>query len=314
MVPIWKFYYIDLSSYGSPVTYRVTTGGEEIFRGDAYERPDGRNEICINDICAAYLRQTLPTDFDTAGGVFGPADVSAAFSVDVLVDDAWTPADSVTFAYDWSYDEGWNVGTMGMNLPIRDTIDARLPLVVTLPAAGQATVLADDTAIVLTFASAGNGVIRAGSFAGAASVTAFGRRYPVRSGCGRYALLYVNAFGGWDIIAMERGSVQSDASSRSTAQRTYDNRTPQARQTVTYRNDIARSWRLSTGPLSDAESERFHHLAGSVDVYLYDIETAVFTPVTVADGSVDVQTYRNQGRRFADYTITVREARSRERR
>lgn len=318
MVPIWKDYSVDLSSYGDAVTWRVVTGGSEIFRGVAEARPDGTNAVVLNDICADYLRQTLPASFATTG-VFSPADVAAGFTVQRDDNGVWTDVETVTFAMDWSYDDGWDVETLGLNFPVRKTLDSRLPLIVGNAAAETVTLSRTTTGgtvvpVALVFAAPGNVVVSASTLRASSQVSLRSRIYPVAEGCGRYALAYVNAFGGWDLMTMDRGGLMSDQITRNTAKRTYDNADPAARGTVNYRNDIARSWRLGTGPLTDDESERMHHLIESTQVFLIDIPAGAWIPVTVSDAGWDCKTYRNQGRRLFDYTVTVAEARNRERR
>ena len=145
-------------------------------------------------------------------------------------------------------------------------------------------------------------------YVGLESVTVAGKVYKVVPACHRYALLYVNAFGGWDTLYLEGLSKEVDRYTRNTMKQRYDNAARSARGTVEYVNEVARSWSLRTGWLSDDEAGRMHHVLGSVCVYLYDIIGESLIPVVILDQECEYKTYRGNGGQMIAYTLEVEQA------
>lgn len=334
MHPIWKDYTIDLSAYGSPVTWRLLVGADEVFRGEATARPDGTNDVRINDILAPLLAQQLPPDWETAGAAsYPPVVLTAVAQYSADAGETWTQVASETFVMDWSYEPLIDVATAGMNAPIQRVFDPAFPLVFSRAVAGDVTILFDatdgdfnddynadffigqDATLSYNLAGAGNVVLPGGTIAGRGFLSFTGHHLAVEAGCARYALYYVNAFGGWDAFIIRSAAVQeADALTRSEHRQRYDNRVTTARGRVNYRNDIAKRWTFRTGTLSDGEAARMYHLLESTRVYLYDRTTAEFTPVVLTGDEVTFKTYRSEGRSLVSYTITADEARDRQRR
>ena len=141
-----------------------------------------------------------------------------------------------------------------------------------------------------------------------------GAMYSFADTCARYALYYVNAYGGWDTLVMDGIDEERDGLTRHEASRVYDNTDMQNRGTVNYVNEIQKSWTLRTGYLTDEQAGRMHHLLNSVQVYLYEMESGSFLPVVLTGTSTEYKTYRNQGRKLVSYEIQVRLAQDRIRR
>lgn len=148
----------------------------------------------------------------------------------------------------------------------------------------------------------------------AIEVQSTGATYRFVDTCTRYALYYVNAYGGWDTLVMDGTDMERDELTRHEASRVYDNTDRQNRGTVNHVNDVQKSWKLHTGYLTDEQSGRMHHLLNSVQVYLYDMEEDAFLPVVLTGTSTEYKTYRNQGRRLVSYEIQARLAQDRIRR
>lgn len=51
-----------------------------------------------------------------------------------------------------------------------------------------------------------------------------------------------------------------------------------------------------------------HHLIESTMVYLYDIAADEIYPVVIDENSLTYKTYKNQERKFFNYTFKVRES------
>ena len=148
----------------------------------------------------------------------------------------------------------------------------------------------------------------------AIEVQSTGATYRFVDTCARYALYYVNAYGGWDTLVMDGTDMEQDELTRHEATRVYDNNSIQNRGTVNHVNEIQKSWTLHTGYLTDEQSGRMHHLLNSVQVYLYDMESGTFVPVVLDGTTTEYRTYRNQGRRLVSYEVRARLAQTRMRR
>lgn len=148
----------------------------------------------------------------------------------------------------------------------------------------------------------------------AIEVQSTGATYRFVDTCARYALYYVNAYGGWDMLMMDGLDEERDELTRHEATRVYDNGNAANRGTVNYVNEIQKSWTLRTGYLTDEQAGRMHHLLNSTQVYLYDISSAAFTPVVLSGTTTEYRTYRNQGRKLVSYEVEARLAQERMRR
>ena len=85
--------------------------------------------------------------------------------------------------------------------------------------------------------------------------------------------------------------------------RSYDN-TKKGFGYTTYMNSYDTVWTLSTGWLSDEESERFaKHVMGSTQVWLQDIERGVTYPVYMLDTSTEYKKY--DGKTLICYTVKL---------
>jgi hypothetical protein len=126
--------------------------------------------------------------------------------------------------------------------------------------------------------------------------------------CGRYALLYQNAYGGWDSFLIEGTVYKTGSYTQNTYSKAYDNNTLD-RETWNYANEITYSYNCTTGWLSDEESARLaKHLLPSPDIYLQDIQENTLTPVTMVPQNYKFKTYQNEGKKMVNYTFTLKES------
>lgn len=335
--PIWKDYNVTLSS--DPVTrYRIMTGAAQVFEGVAYRRPgESDNVIRINDICADYLTHAVPA---LSQAEFTALTFPLTFDVetwDPLLE-TWDLADSVEFLNDWSYDYLYDVDADGMAFPVNALLDPSMwitftaynvnditavltfqdgtTMTVTIPLAISPdfnSSFNDDFAISVGSAGSGTAVFNLGAWSGVASVEINGVTYTVESDCThRFALYYLNAFGGWDFLLIRGASVEADDVDRKTFRRNYDNADIRNRGTDNYVNIIGKRYTLHTGWLNDDQSSRMHHLLNSPDVYLYDIGLGQMVPVVVKNSVTDYK--RTPVVKAIDYAIEVEVAQERMRR
>lgn len=344
-VPIWKDKIIDL---GFPsVQFRIYDWDNSVslYDGVAYARPGEETaKVRVNDICADFLENTLPTLQD--GDVTGIA--MKRFGVQVkFPGQAWQPLEDVTFFNDWSYDYDFDPAASGLSCPINGHIDARQPILFTAYDQAQVTATlvyrdgSTDSLVIPITDRYGTLVIRADLYGGGGGliggdfnsdfnsdfligggggdgdldrVIIGGKTYKVVTECAKYVLYYVNAFGGWDSLLIEGNTLEADSLKRFTREVVYDNRQIQNRGIHNYVNEVTKGFTFHSGWLLDDQGDRMHHLINSTFVYLYDIANGDMIPVTIPTTSCEYRTYKNQGNRLVDYTIQVQVAQNRIRR
>lgn len=303
MPSIWKDYFVSFGAVDE-ADYTIQTGGETIYAGHAVRRPDQQQlTVRINDVCADYLAHVVPS-VASRTAVNEPS--AATFTVK---DAGGTTVDSVQFVADWSHDYDHTPSALADPVNGRVSADQAIVLSVLSSGATSATLrYKDGTTGTISVSSAGGPLqvvsIPLGAIANLAAVTVGGKTYTVVPACARYALLYVNAFGGWDTLLMEGREGLADSYDRHTMQQRYDNTQRSARGTVEYVNEVTRSWTLRTGWLTDEQAFRMHHVLGSTHVYLYDIPAGTLTPVVITDQACEYKTYRGNGARLVNYAVT----------
>lgn len=340
-VPIWKDCYVSLGSTDGTL-FRIranSSSGTIIYTGKAYLRPgESSLSVRINDICAVYLSNVLPYMSDAE---FSSVSLPMKFYIYKSTNNgsSWSLVTNVQFLYDWSYDYDYDVSTMGMSFPINSKADARQWITytaytassvtatityrngstssVTIPVSVSADFNSDfnsDFARSVRAAGSGTAVFSLASWNNVASITIGSTTYEVVTDCASYVLYYLNAYGGWDSLLIEGTDLEEDTLTRSTMAMEYDNRSIQNRGTRNYVNEIAKTFTLHTGLLSDTESKRMHHLVNSSNVYLYDIALDEMIPVIVTDNALPYKTYHNNGNKAVSYSVKVQVAQDRVRR
>ena len=333
--PIWKDYYVNLGTAES-VQFRILVGEDVIYTGKAYKRPgQSDNQIRINDICADFLENVFPK---LVGTTFTEAEY-VSFVVQTLSGEAWSTKATVQFDNDWSYDYDFNPATMGMCFPVNGHIDLRQWVVFT--AYGAKTITAtiklangdsfdvripveisgdfnadynNDFYQSVRASQTGTAVFDLSKWGDVKSVTIGNKSFKVVNTCSRYALYYVNAYGGWDSLLIEGNHSEVDNLTRHMRETEYDNRNVQNRGTHNYVNEIVKTLTLHTSWLSDDESSRMHHLLNSTNVYLGELNSGRMIPVVLTDTTSEYKTYKGNGGKLVNYAINVTIAQERIRR
>lgn len=334
--PIWKDFYVNLGAADS-VQFRILVDDDVIYTGKAVKRPGkANNEIRINDICADYLEHMFPALSQTT---FTGSNQPLTFVIQTLSGTSWSTKASVQFDNNWSYDHDYNPATMGMSFPVNGHVDIRQWVVFTAYNASTITAtikLSDggsfDVLIPVAISDdfnadfnndfsqsvrstqTGTAVFDLSEWGDVESLTIENKVFKVVNGCSRYALYYVNAYGGWDSLLIEGNHSEVDNLTRHTRETEYDNRSIQNRGVHNYVNEIVKTMTLHTSWLSDDESSRMHHLLNSTNVFLCDISTGDMMPVILTDTRTDYKTYKGNGGRLVNYTINVTIAQERIRR
>ncbi len=313
--PIWKDRIVTLAAGADSADFEIRIGsaaGTLLYAGRAYRRPGSADVVArINDVCADYLASTLPASS------FPPPSARIAETFVTVV--SGSAVDTVTFVADWSYDQ---LRTITASTPISDPIlpelDPRQPFLVSyLGTPGSVTLTFQDNTtqtVALSGAGPATAVLDLANYDGLASVTYNGTTWKVAENCSRFLVAYFNAFGGWDTLVLDGIPVRRDDLVRHTIDTDYDNTDTTARGRRDYAIEVSPAWTLRTGILTDAQSEKMHHLLNSPDVYLLDFADMVWRPVVLTDTTHDEQTYRSNGRRPAVYEFNAQLAQERFRR
>ena len=323
-ISIWKDKFVDLGS-SSPQDYTIKDGDNNVlYTGKAYLRPgESTIKVRINDVCADYFAMSLPA---MSGANFTPQTFVKTFKTYK----ANTLVDTSEFLFDWSYDYQYNPNVSGISAPIIRVIDKNQPIVfstlatsaipVTYTTSGGTTFNStiqiargaafsgsynEDFAITASVSASGTAVLTINPLADIVAVSIGNILYKIEPACHKYALYYVNAFGGWDSLLIEGNDAKVDAYTRSSMQMDESNILIENREKRNYLNQITRAITLHTGYLTDDEASRMHHLLGSNMVYLRDLPTGTMMPVLMNAQNCEYKTYTNQGGRMFIYSIEV---------
>ena len=340
--PIWQDVYVPIG-YVDSQAFVIRTSDDRalIYSGKAYKKPtDSALQVKINDICADYLQPVLPSLHTSK---CYPQVVARSFNfytIDPLGGEILIA--TIPFIADWSYDYSrsqWPVNEQAvLSDPINGRVTAQMAIPVSIYSGGTVTmqILDAERDVLGTFGIAGSAgdFLKNESFNNdfftsdpppaanggvymfnlpqvltlyptAKYLTVAGLTYEIMPDCYKYALYYLNAYGGWDCFLVDGGDKTTDNYTRSTFKQEYDNTLPSNRGTVNYLNTISRTISLGTGYMTDAESAKMHHLVGSTNVYLYDIMNDELRPVVMSTNSLVKKTYRNNGAQLVRYDFNV---------
>lgn len=291
-----------------------------VYAGRAVKRPSAQDvTIRLNDIIADHISSPLPEWRDEVASKIVIPDFALETSEG---GDAWnTLEDALQFFPDWSYDASHEAAVNGIAAPITRKVDARQPLLVSYYSKTEIPIVLtfeDGTTQSSTFdvsdAPYGTLCTHLINYPNLKSISVNGEDYEVAGSCYDFVLYYLNAFGGWDSMLIEGNSKRSDAVTRHTFEKGYDNRYDYQRGRTNYLNEMIPSWTLYTGILSDEQSLRMHHLMNSPDVFLYNIAEDRMMSVVLTDAATEYKTFKNNGRQVVSYTITCELAQERIRR
>lgn len=329
---IWKDYEVTLGNGDSEsFTIRTSTSTDDIiYTGKAWKKPrESYVKVIINDICADYMRQVMP-EISTTGLVSCDTYIKTFY---VYV--GTTQKASVEFLLDYSYNYELanSANPYAMSELIDNTIDTRMPIIHTMRSSTATLNYYDvgnsfDLSFDLSFdvinsqpvsiSGLGNYVRKstpadkghAATFQEAAGWTT----YLFDDTCAKYALYYVNEYGGWDSLVMRGGFKRVDKYKRFEMKRKYNNAVVANRGRHNYANEETFAFELRTAFLTDAQASRMHHLIGSTLVYMYDLEEGLMHPVVITDNSCEYKTYKNNGHKLVQYIINVEIAKEQTRR
>jgi hypothetical protein len=241
----------------------------------------------------------------------------------------------VQFLYDYSYDYvlAGLLTDYAMSDPVDGVIDINMPLIHTMRSGTATMVYYDegnsfDNSFDLSFDvinEQDTSITGLGNYVRVSDASDLGHAiqfqeaagyttYTFEDTCARYALYYVNEYGGWDFLVMRGGFKRIDRYKRYETKRSYNNSVAHNRGRVNYANEETFAFELRTAFLTDDQASRMHHLIGSNMVYMYDLSTGILQPVIITDNSCEYKTYKNQGLKMVQYAINVEIAKEQTRR
>lgn len=332
-LPIWKDYEVNLGNVES-ADYTIRTGVNDadiIYSGKAWRKPGEADcKIIINDIIADYLGQSFPSGAPFITGLYSCNAIRTFY----VFKGSTQVGSGLEFFYDYSYNYLLPMlAPYSMAEPIDGVIDVRMPLIRTMRVTptdatyfelensfDKSFDMSFDVINEVTTSIVGQGnYVRVTTNADAGHGITFSNQYEhttyvFADTCAKWALYYVNEYGGWDSLVMQGGWSQTDNYTRHKAKRFYMNGDNQNRGTYNYANEVGVTYSLRTGLLTDDQASRMHHLIGSTQVFIMDLESGWAYPVIITDNSCEYKTYKNGGNKFVQYTINVEIAKDHTRR
>jgi hypothetical protein len=312
--PIWKDYYVTLGTNDS-YEYRIEIDGKVVYEGKAHKRPNADYvSVRLNDIVANYLSIDYDGQKFVGGEVKCAIYLLGGLSNQLLAE--------VSFYANWSYEEGYSPSKVGLSDPINSRVMQLIPIPYSCLNASELEIETIDKNHVFYRYPHNDGKINHYFFDVEDAVAAYARDtyiddyrvYHVVDSCARYALYYLNAYGGIDLFLIEGNHSERDNLTRHTRKVEYDNRVVSNRGKSDYAVEITKSLTLHTSWLSDDEASRMHHLLNSPLVYLFDIVKKQMIPVVLTNTTTDYQTFKGNGGKLVQYAIEVEYANERERR
>lgn len=314
--PIWKTTVVEVAGQGY-VDYTVSTEGEVIYSGRAYQMPGDENiNFELNEIVRDYVDNYLWW----RAGYQTPSGWQRTFTIEMNNGNTG----EYIFTKDWSYKEK-NYSSTSL-ICLNEPIIKEIPAGCFVPVCVFSPQRVGDVSFVYTNTQ-GNTPLAYGVHldnprqARYLYVSTPGYKYGFEGGgisnrdvyrgaadCKtRYVLYYENAYGGIDAMPVQGNATLTDKITAYTTKNQV--RVPSTSFSYRrYLNEIQKTWEFKTGYLSDEQASRMHHLIESTMVYVYDIETAELYPVVIDETSLTYKTYKNQGRKFFNYSFKVRES------
>lgn len=292
VIPIWKDTYYTVNGDASPFVYSITVGNETIFNGKAYVAPNEQEiRIKVNDICKDYLEMSLPvltnnsyyTDHLRGTRTFN------------LNSEGGNVLSSYTFTIDWSYEHDIYNSLYGLQYTSKP---------INLHTNGSMYIL--GTALFRIEGSSRVMFPKTECSIYPSSVNVGPNNLKYSDGyCGNYALYYLNSYGGWDSFLIEGNVKRTDEYNRLAISTPFNNNTYEWGKR-NYNNQIAPKFEITTGYLTDTESEILaQNLLRSNQVYLHDISRGKIWPVILTDAEGQFKTFKGNGRKFITYTINA---------
>ena len=312
--PTWQDVFVPIpriSDDESNITYSVSVMNNEtgeyevVYRGNAVFT-DKDPEINITEIVRDYVEDNID--------IYGEAAYTQKMDLTKVMLNTGEEGDnlvaSLYYYYDYSFDKDFK---LTRNMPILNYFDVRQNIflsflnlsgetnIIRISASGRLLRLRLDTPGIFHNKLAhheGNIIVNAPD--NSTTLTS-------KNTCAKYAIYYLNPLGGWDQLLIEGKVVKTIKLENKSYKRNFDNNTNEF-ENKHYLKNLTTSYKLTTGYLTDAQAKLMPNLIETTKAYLCELDTNNYIPVLINTTSVDIKTYRNQGRKLFTYTIEVQES------
>ena len=312
--PTWQDVFVPIpriSDDESSITYSVSVMNNEtgeyevVYRGNAVFT-DKDPEINITEIVRDYVEDNID--------VSGEAGYTQKIDLTKVMLNTGEEGDnlvaSLYYYYDYSFDKDFK---LTRNMPILNYFDVRQNIFLSfLNLSGETNIIrisAGGRLLRLRFDTPGIFHNKLAHYDGNIIVNAPDKSTTLTSKntCAKYAIYYLNPLGGWDQLLIEGKVVKTIKLENKSYKRNFDNNTNEF-ENKHYLKNLTTSYKLTTGYLTDAQAKLMPNLIETTKAYLCELDTNNYIPVLINTTSVDIKTYRNQGRKLFTYTIEVQES------
>lgn len=314
--PIWKDIKHEFSN--DIQEFSITDdAGTTIYRGRSYKKPNSNsNSIYINRILENYL--SIP-DFNP----YIALSARGGYGIFELRDENNTIVQSYHFVDDWSYSNDFKTGLLshpiknnqyairGQYLPFSLFADDTTSNFIYGLKYNNGTF--DNTNVLISNDVIHNWFEDAKTDAEEVAFAVIGKhKIPFKDACNsRYVLYYTNSYGGYDWFN-DIAKFQIDDSLQSyTYLNNYDNTTVQFGK-KRYLTEIDKNITLTTGWLSNDESNRMYELIESNKVYLHDLWEDKVVPVIINNTDVEYK-QKDKNNKIIQYQINLTYSQQRKR-
>ena len=312
--PTWQDVFVPIprtSDDETSITYSVsvmnneTSEYEVVYRGNAVFT-DKDPEINITEIVRDYVEDNI--------AISGEAGYTQKIDLTKVMLNTGEEGDnlvaSLYYYYDYSFDKDFK---LTRNLPILNYFDVRQNIFLSfLNLSGETNIIrisAGGRLLRLRFDTPGIFHHKLAHYDGNIIVNTPDKSTTLTSKntCAKYAIYYLNPLGGWDQLLIEGKVVKTIKLENKSYKRNFDNNTNEF-ENKHYLKNLTTSYKLTTGYLTDAQAKLMPNLIETTKAYLCELDTNNYIPVLINNNSVDIKTYRNQGRKLFTYTIDVQES------
>lgn len=320
--PIWKDKLVTLAN--NPGLYRIIEAStlDVVYVGKAWRRPgEANNSVRINDPCADYLYAGIRVFPTISQAEFTSNNLlNTSFIVQEWddVSEEWGDIDEYVFDWDWSYEYSFLTTSNVRSFPIDGRIDSRQPIFFSIYEDDVIVAkryfkngTSSNVSIALDDYDSGVGVFLPKTWTDLVKVEIKSTIYQVVTSCAKYALYYINPYGGWDSYLIRGEVKEADNLTRHNRKTEYVNTNIQNRGEDNYLTEIDKTWVVNSGVLTEQEAKRMPFLLNSNFVYLYDFALESFIPVVITDTITEYKTLKGEGLRMINYVITLRLAQNR---
>ena len=312
--PTWQDVFVEIprtSEDENNITYSVSVMNNEtntfevVYRGNAVFTEEDP-EINITEIVRDYVEDNI--NIYAEGGSTQESNLTKV----MLNTDEPEPnlVATLYYYYDYSFDKDFK---FTRNMPILNHFDTRQDIFLSfLNLSGETnnvTISTGGRLLRLTLDTPGIFHHKRAYHEGDVIINAPDKRTVLTSKntCAKYAIYYLNPLGGWDQLLIEGKVVKTIKLENKTFKRNFDNNTNEF-QTKHYLKNLTTSYKFTTGYLTDEQAKLMPNLIETTKAYLCELDTNTYIPVLINNNSVDIKTYRNQGRKLFTYTIDVQES------